>query len=327
MLILAIIFTNNRKICNITTNWIDITTDTDKNCNLNSNCNSNSKYNCNSYCNCYYYCCNINKNNENLYLLNKTFHTRNFYNVLYTYNYKIYKYYNNYKIKIIQNSARLNRLYHTHCRAINRIGPHNLDVISIIFGLLLGAGTAQNISGEGVRISIKKSFIHKEFLFYLYEFFLKRGYCSNIKPRKFSRFIKNINKRYDGFEFNTYTFRNLVWIYKSFYKKGKKIIPLNIEKFITPLTLAIWISDAGDWTGSGVRIFCNTLTLREINFLLDILRKKFNLNCSIKKIFFKNKYSNYIFIKENSISNLRDFILPHIHNSMYYKLGLVKNFI
>nr|YP_009739353.1 LAGLIDADG homing endonuclease [Tricholoma bakamatsutake]QIC20196.1 LAGLIDADG homing endonuclease [Tricholoma bakamatsutake] len=202
LLIIAIIFSNNSKICKFITPWIEIITHTDKNCNLNSNCNSNSKYNCNSYCNCYsncyFYCCNINKNNEKLYLLNKTFHNRNFYNVLYTYNYKIYKDYNNYKIKIIQNSERLNRLYHTHCRAINRIGPHNLDVISIIFGLLLGAGTAQNISGEGIRISIKKSFIHKEFLFYLYEFFLKRGYCSNIKPRKFSRIIKNINKRYDG---------------------------------------------------------------------------------------------------------------------------------
>ncbi|KAF8228115.1 hypothetical protein L208DRAFT_1489738, partial [Tricholoma matsutake] len=74
----------------------------------------------------------------------------------------------------------------------------------------IGAGTAQNISREEVRISIKKCFIHKELLFYLYEFFLKKGYYSNIKPRNFSRFIKNINKRYDGFEFNIYTFRNLI---------------------------------------------------------------------------------------------------------------------
>jgi hypothetical protein len=35
----------------------------------------------------------------------------------------------------------------------------------------------------------------------------------------------------------------------------------------------------------------------------------------------KNKYS--IYIKPNSISNLRILILPHIHKSMYYKLGLV----
>jgi hypothetical protein len=136
-------------------------------------------------------------------------------------------------------------LFHSRCRAINRIGPHDIDVISVIFGLLLGDGYANNKSGEGMRISVKQSIIHKEYLFSLYEFFLNRGYCSNLEPRKYSRTIKGINKIYYGYEFNTYTFRSFVWIYKLFYKNGKKVVPLNIEEFLTPLTLAIWICDDG----------------------------------------------------------------------------------
>ena len=133
----------------------------------------------------------------------------------------------------------MKRSFHSRCRAINRIGPHNKDVISVLIGLMLGDGYANNRTGEGVRFSIKQSIIHKDYLFSLYEFFVTKGYCSNLKPREYKRTIKGINKIYYGYEFNTYTFRSFLWLYNSFYKNGTKIIPLDIEKYITPLTLAI----------------------------------------------------------------------------------------
>jgi len=34
-----------------------------------------------------------------------------------------------------------------------------------------------------------------------------------------------------------------MWIYELFYKKGQKRVSFNIENYITPLTLAILISD------------------------------------------------------------------------------------
>uniref|UniRef100_UPI0022378448 LAGLIDADG endonuclease n=1 Tax=Ramaria rubella TaxID=113071 RepID=UPI0022378448 len=219
-----------------------------------------------------------------------------------------------------------NKSFHTQCRAIKRIGPHNIDVISVIFGLLLGDGYANNRSGEGVRISIKQSIIHKEYLFSLYEFFLNKGYCSNNKPREYIRTIKDIKKIYSGYEFNTFTFRSFMWIYELFYKKGKKIVSLNIEKYITPLTLAIWISDDGCFCSStggrgGVRITCNSFSLEEVEYLTNVLRKKFFLDCTIQKISLKDKYS--IYIKKNSITRLENLILPYLHISMHYKLGLL----
>ena len=61
------------------------------------------------------------------------------------------------------------RYYHIiNIRAINRIGPHNVDVLSVISGSLLGDGYANKRSGEGVRICYRQSIRHKEYLFWLY---------------------------------------------------------------------------------------------------------------------------------------------------------------
>jgi hypothetical protein len=80
------------------------------------------------------------------------------------------------------------------------------------------------------------------------------GAGSNLEPRKYYRRIKRIDKVYSGYEFNTFTFRSLLWIYKSFYKNGKKILPINLEKYMNEIVLSIWIMDDGGWTGEGVRI-------------------------------------------------------------------------
>jgi hypothetical protein len=200
-----------------------------------------------------------------------------------------------------------------------------MEVISVIFGLILGDGSLSNRSGEGVRIFIRQSIVHKDYLFSLYDFFYTRGYCSNSEPRKYTRKIKGIDKIYYGFEFNTFTFKSFIWIYDLFYKKGKKVIKLNIENYITPLTLAIWISEVGTFAPStggrgGVRIACNSFTLLELEYLASILKNKFDLDCTIQKIYIKDRYC--IYIKKNSIKNLEDLILPYLHVSMHHKLGL-----
>jgi hypothetical protein len=213
----------------------------------------------------------------------------------------------------------LKKDFHSRCRAINRIGPHNIDIISTLWGLLLGDGYANNRSGEGVRIVIKQSEIHKEYLFFLYNFFLDREYCSNLEPRKYFRKIKGRDKIYYGFEFNTFTFRSFLWIYKSFYKNGKKILPLNLDKYLNELVLSILIMDDGGWTGEGVRISTYCFTFAELERLILLLKIKFDLDCTIQKIQLKDKYS--VYIKKNSIDKLRKLTLPYIHKSMLYKLG------
>ena len=104
-----------------------------------------------------------------------------------------------------------------------------------------------------------------------------------------------------------------------FYKNGKKIKPLNIYEYLTPLALAVWIMDDGGWTNSGIRIATNSFELKEVELLNDVLKSKYNLETTIQKIWIKDQYS--IYIKKQSVNNLRNIVGPYMHSSMLYKLG------
>jgi len=212
--------------------------------------------------------------------------------------------------------------FHTLVKAKNRIGPHDKDIISVIIGSLLGDSYGNKKFVEGTRICFRQNIIYKEYLFWLYQFFNERGYCSNSKPRVYIRKLKinGVIKKYYGYEFNTYTFRSFDWIYKMFYKNGKKRIHSNLGNFLTPLALAIWISNEGCRVKSGVWISCNTFTLKEVEFLIEILNKNFCLICNVQNINIPNKYS--IYIQKKSIPKLRKIVSPFIHTSMLHKLGL-----
>jgi predicted type IV restriction endonuclease len=154
----------------------------------------------------------------------------------------------------------------------------------------------------------------------LYEFFHNRGYCSNLEPRKYTRKLNTKTQLYYGYEFNTFTFRSFNWIHKMFYKKGKKYINKEIEQYLTPLALAIWIMDDGMWAKPGIRIATNSFKLEEIKILVHILENKYQLNCSIQHLKDIDKYSLYIW--SSSVSTLKDIIFPYLHPSMYYKLNI-----
>jgi hypothetical protein len=159
-------------------------------------------------------------------------------------------------------------------------------------------------------------------LFWLYHFFLERGYCSNNEPRKFDITFKigEESKVYHRYEFNTFTFRSFNWLYKLFYKKSVKYINPKIYNYLDAQALAIWIMDVGCWTQYGVRIYTNCFTLKEVQLLVKLIHTKFFLNCSIQKILKPGQYSLYI--KADSIDRLRSLVLPFFSKSMLYKLGL-----
>lgn len=238
------------------------------------------------------------------------------------------------------------RAFHIRCRAINRVGPHNEDILSLFVGSLLGDGYANRRTGEGVRFAFKQSGIHKEYLFWLYEFVYSRGYCSNLTPRMYTtcfRSNKNkkiascgtndiVDKTFTRYEFNTYTFRSLNFLYDAFYFKNKKHLysfgsfgskgfectHRILSKYLTPLALAVWIMDDGGKAGTGVRISTNNFTLNEVKLLAFILTDKYQLSVTIQKIYITDKYS--IYIKTASRERLKSLIMPYMHESMYYKL-------
>ena len=214
------------------------------------------------------------------------------------------------------------RSFHTKVKASTRIGPHNEDVLSVIVGSLLGDCYGSRRSGEGTRFCYRQSIVHKGYLFWLYDFFYTRGYCSNLEPRRYIRVLKNGSKikEHYGYEFNTFTFRSFNWIYDMFYSKGKKRINTKIENYLTPLALAIWIMDDGEWVNPGVRLSTYSFDLNEVKFLVSLLKKLYDLDCTVQIL--KNGTQSAIYIKKESVPQLTKIVLPYLHNSMHYKLGI-----
>ena len=221
------------------------------------------------------------------------------------------------------------RQFHTKTLTSNRIGPHNSDVISVLVGCLLGDGHAnKNI---GTSFHFKQSVRHKDYLFFLYDFFSTRGYCTNTGPREYKTILinaANVKKTHYGYEFVLFTFSSLNWLYDLFYLDRKKIISPEIIHYFTPLSLAILIMDDGGWLkdSKSVRIATNNFSLQEVELLKEIFKVKFDLDCRIQMLSKKggntpkDKYS--IYIRVSSLPKLRQLVLPFIIPSMKYKLGL-----
>jgi ubiquinol-cytochrome c reductase cytochrome b subunit len=160
---------------------------------------------------------------------------------------------------------------------------------------------------------------------WFHNYLASRGYCNNAKPKLQIR-IRQKGKVFYQYRVNSYTFSSFNWIHEMFYKlvdnKYIKIIPLNIEEYLTPLALAIWFMDDGSSLGKGVRIATNCFTLEEVNFLCNVLKSKYNIIATPNKCG-KDK-GHIIYIHVNSMKIFTNIVKPYLLPSLYYKLGFYK---
>ena len=144
------------------------------------------------------------------------------------------------------------------------------------------------------------------------------------------KFYKRFDKRYNKFNYSIY-FKTLS--YFNFYydlfmveienKKTKKIIPNNIEELFTPISLAYWIMDDGQFNGKniGLTLCTDSFNYDEVLILKTILENKFKLKCSIhNKNIQKNHYR--IYISNTSLPLLQSLVSNYMHPSFKYKIKL-----
>lgn len=233
-------------------------------------------------------------------------------------------------IKIFIKQIKLNyiRLFTSNnnnnkLRCYQRIGPHNLDIISIIIGSTLG-DTHLEKRNKGTRVIFEQSNKNVEYLMWFHSYFSIRGYCQNRKPKLKKRIRKN-GKVFFHYRLNTYTFSSFNWIHDMFYKfnelenKFVKIIPHNIEEYLTPLALAIWFMDDGSKLGKGAKIATNCFKYKEIQFLCNILFKKYHIVITINS---GGKNKGYtLYIQSKYMPLFSKIVKPYMLPSLYYKLG------
>ena len=107
-------------------------------------------------------------------------------------------------------------------------------------------------------------------------------------------------------------------IHNILYIDGIKTITKQyLDKIHSPLALAYWFMDDGTKSGT---IATNCFTLEEQQLLVEWMKEKWNIECSIQK----QKDVFILHILEKSRQHFEDLIFPFMIPSMYYKLKYYK---
>ena len=203
-------------------------------------------------------------------------------------------------------------------KGILRIGPHNKDVLSIIFGSLLGDAYAEKRAGGlGTRINFYQEAVHVGYLYYLHKLFSNLGYCNPKIPVVTSR-LGPKGKLRQIVRFRTWTYTSFNWIHELWYKNNIKQVPANIAEYLTPLALAIWIMDDGCKVGKGLKFSTNSFSYNECLNLVKALNDNFNLKASVQSAGSNDQYVIYIW--KESMNDLRNIVSPYIIPEMKYKI-------
>lgn len=206
----------------------------------------------------------------------------------------------------------------TKIKSEKRIGPHNLDILSIIFGSLLGDAYAEfRKQGKGTRISFMQESSHLEYIFWLHKFVSHLDYCNLNIPKTFTRLGK-LGKVRKYARFHTWTYSSFNWIHELWYKNGIKMIPKNIGLFLTPLAFSVWIMDDGSISSKGLKLATNSFTYEECLFLTTVLFRNFNIKATIQSAGTDRQYVIYIW--KESMSLIQKITKPYIIPSMKYKI-------
>ena len=75
--------------------------------------------------------------------------------------------------------------------------------------------------------------------------------------------------------------------------------------------------DDGSKTGTGFRLSTQSYTKAENLLLIQILKDKFDLDCSLH---LAGNSQHRIYIKTKSMFKFKNLVSPHFHESMMYKL-------
>jgi hypothetical protein len=201
------------------------------------------------------------------------------------------------------------------------------DLKEIFVGLILGDLTGRFRYGKA-RFIFKQGLVHEAYLLYLYEIF--KNYCPSAPVIAKSLPHYKTGKIYSSILFATYTLPCFNELYNLFYisgdpaslgaPKSRKVVPSTIKDLLTPLSLSYWIADDGCWNkvNKHVVLCTDSFTLEEVELLIEVLNKKFNLKCyKCKK---GNGYS--IIIPAYSVLVLQNLVASHIPPMMRHKIGL-----
>lgn len=217
------------------------------------------------------------------------------------------------------------RIYSTSCihplidRAYSSSNSSNSKIREIIFGSMLGDGSIEmqerSING---RFKFSQSVKNNGYFLMVYELF--SPYCKALY-RNYEYLDKRTKEKYTTLSFSTVASPLFTEFYTLFYLNGVKIIPYDLS-LLTAIALAHWIMQDGSYhiKSGGIYLCTDIFNPNDVIRLAKYLQNTFGLKCTTPKA--PDKGGLRIYISKTSLPLIKDLVIPHMHLSMHYKLGL-----
>lgn len=195
-----------------------------------------------------------------------------------------------------------------------RIGPHNLDLVSVLTGCLLGDCHAEK-RNNSTRFTINTSSRNVEYIYSLHKFFYKNGYSSLEKPAT-KRKIGKHNKLYYSIKFRTFSFTSLNYLHDMFYNSRKeKIVPAEIHKLLNKQAFAFWFMDDGGRSGSGLKLSTEGFAYPDVVRLQSSIHQNFKVLPTIQH----HKEGYVLYFKKADKQDVFNIVKDYLVDSMAYK--------
>ena len=227
--------------------------------------------------------------------------------------------------KLIFSSFSLNQEFLLKLRTENEIPSRTWQAIT---GELLGDGHLRYdpINNPQINGRLEFTFSAKVLHYVKYlKFDILSSVCTNSSPTPWP------NKDLTGENVTQYWFSSKrmpifselhsIW-YKQVDNVFVKIVPLNIEKLLTPIGLAHWIMGDGYYSNGNVILCTDNFSEKEVLKLIEVLNNNFSIKAGIKKRTNKSNVVWRINISRSSLSKVKELVLPYIITEMQYKLGI-----
>jgi len=207
--------------------------------------------------------------------------------------------------------------YKPRIPAKSRTGPHTFLFKQILTGFLLGDGWIE-LHGKGARLGISLTVKFADVAQWYKLLFYGLGYT---KDYTLSPPLTRNNRTNPYYKIRTFSFESLIKYRNMWYTDKQKTIPKNIEQFLTPLCLCIWVmGDGSGMKDGGFKISSHSFSREDNQLLCDLLFKLYGIKANV---LVERKNLTYIRIWKRSVPTLKNLIMPYLLSSCYYKFRYI----
>lgn len=185
----------------------------------------------------------------------------------------------------------------------------------IIIGSLLGDGRLERRSRKiTARFRVHHSWDQRAYVDWKYQ---ELKNIVSTSPKKITWYDEKRDIRNVAYYFHTLTLKALGELHTMFYRKDEKRVPEEIVDFLTPLVLAVWIMDDGNYSKESLVLNTHSFPEKDERILQKGLKRKYGVTTSR----IKDRDAYKIRVASYSWPKLRSVVEPYIIPEMKYKLG------